>query len=56
MPLHGASTSTRCALPASRLTRVSFSLSIATGTTLDRPLRAKRGLARASRAAETSNA
>ena len=36
--------------------RVSFSLSMATGTTLDSPLRAKRGLARARRAADTSKA
>ena len=55
-PLQGASTRTRCALPAKRRTRVSFSCSSTTGTMFDKPLRANRGLALASRVAETSSA
>jgi hypothetical protein len=55
-PEHGASTSTRSSLPARRLTRSSRSCAMATGCTLDRPLRARRGLSASSRCAETSKA
>lgn len=55
-PEHGASTSTRSILPARRLMRSSRSCAMATGCTLDRPLRASRGLSASSRCADTSKA
>ena len=55
-PEHGASTSTRSILPASRFTRSSRSWAMAAGWTFDNPLRAKRGLSASNRCAATSKA
>ena len=55
-PSTGASTSTRSILPARRLMRSSRSWAICAGCTLDRPLRASRGLSASSRWPETSKA
>ena len=55
-PVQGASTSTRSILPARRLTRSSRSWAMAAVCTLDKPLRATRGLSASSRCAEVSKA